>query len=109
MAKRRVGDLETLLDEITAWGDDVNDTQRGVEWHENLRSSSETKIRRPEKHAVTQHEPDIEMDSGGHRSHRKDPHNFRFSTLTQLGFEWRCEIRRCSPGVFVSSESGFSH
>lgn len=32
VAKRRIGDIETLQKEITAWGDDVNDTQRGVDW-----------------------------------------------------------------------------
>lgn len=32
VAKRRIGDIETLQEEITAWGDDVNDTQRGVDW-----------------------------------------------------------------------------
>jgi len=30
---RRIGDLETLRDEIAAWSDDVNTTQRGVDWH----------------------------------------------------------------------------
>ena len=29
---RRIGDLETLRDEITAWSYDVNTTQRGVNW-----------------------------------------------------------------------------
>lgn len=29
---RRIGDLETLRDETSAWASDVNDTQRGVEW-----------------------------------------------------------------------------
>ncbi len=32
VAKRRIGDIETLQNEITAWSDDVNDTQRGVDW-----------------------------------------------------------------------------
>lgn len=30
---RRFGDTETLRDETAAWSSDVNDTQRGVEWH----------------------------------------------------------------------------
>jgi len=29
---RRIGDLQTLLYEITAWSHDVNTTQRGVDW-----------------------------------------------------------------------------
>ncbi|MEO1593484.1 MAG: IS630 family transposase, partial [Cyanobacteria bacterium J06632_22] len=29
---RRFGDIETLRDEITAWSEDINNTQRGVEW-----------------------------------------------------------------------------
>ena len=29
---RRIGDLETLRDEIAAWSDDVNTSQRGVDW-----------------------------------------------------------------------------
>ncbi|MEO2015644.1 MAG: IS630 family transposase, partial [Fuerstiella sp.] len=33
VAKRRIGDIETLQKEIIAWSDDVNDTQRGVDWH----------------------------------------------------------------------------
>lgn len=32
VAQRRIGDIETLQEEITAWGDDVNDSQRGVDW-----------------------------------------------------------------------------
>ena len=32
VGKRRIGDLETLQQEITAWSSDVNDTQRGVDW-----------------------------------------------------------------------------
>ncbi len=31
MAKHRIGDIETLQEEISAWGNDVNDTQRGVD------------------------------------------------------------------------------
>jgi hypothetical protein len=30
---RRFGDVETLREETAAWSSDVNDTQRGVEWH----------------------------------------------------------------------------
>jgi hypothetical protein len=30
---RRFGDIDTLRDESGAWSSDVNDTQRGVEWH----------------------------------------------------------------------------
>jgi hypothetical protein len=30
---RRFGDVETLRDEVAAWSTDVNDTQRGVDWH----------------------------------------------------------------------------
>lgn len=30
---RRLGDIETLQKEIKAWSTDVNDSQRGVEWH----------------------------------------------------------------------------
>jgi hypothetical protein len=33
LAKRRIGDLKTLQTEIGAWSLDVNNTQRGVEWH----------------------------------------------------------------------------
>ncbi|MEO2014148.1 MAG: IS630 family transposase, partial [Fuerstiella sp.] len=33
VAKRRIGDIETLQKEIIAWSDDVNDTQRSVDWH----------------------------------------------------------------------------
>lgn len=33
VAGRRLGDLQTLQSEIAAWSNDVNDTQRGVEWH----------------------------------------------------------------------------
>ncbi|MEL6816791.1 MAG: IS630 family transposase [Cyanobacteria bacterium J06632_22] len=29
---RRFGDIETLRDEIAAWADDINNSQRGVEW-----------------------------------------------------------------------------
>ncbi|MEL6855818.1 MAG: IS630 family transposase [Cyanobacteria bacterium J06607_13] len=29
---RRFGDIETLRDEIAAWSDDINNSQRGVEW-----------------------------------------------------------------------------
>ncbi len=30
---RRIGDIEILKEEIGAWAADVNDSQRGVEWH----------------------------------------------------------------------------
>ncbi len=30
---RRIGDLDTLQREIGAWSVDVNESQRGVEWH----------------------------------------------------------------------------
>ena len=29
---RRIGDLGTLHDEVSAWSTDVNGTQRGVDW-----------------------------------------------------------------------------
>ena len=29
---RRIGDLETLHSEVSAWSGDVNGTQRGVDW-----------------------------------------------------------------------------
>ena len=29
---RRIGDIETLCEEASAWATDVNDTQRGVDW-----------------------------------------------------------------------------
>ena len=29
---RRIGNLETLHDEVSAWSTDVNGTQRGVDW-----------------------------------------------------------------------------
>ena len=29
---RRIGDLKSLREQIRAWSDDVNDTQRGVDW-----------------------------------------------------------------------------
>jgi hypothetical protein len=32
IAGRRIGDLETLQAEIAAWSEDVNQTQRGVDW-----------------------------------------------------------------------------
>lgn len=32
LAKRRIPDLKTLLEEIAAWSADVNGTQRGVDW-----------------------------------------------------------------------------
>lgn len=32
LAHRRIGDLATLAEEITAWSTDVNSTQRGVDW-----------------------------------------------------------------------------
>lgn len=32
VAGRRIGELETLRQEIAAWSADVNDTQRGVDW-----------------------------------------------------------------------------
>ena len=32
LAKRRIPDLETLLEEIAAWSADVNATQCGVDW-----------------------------------------------------------------------------
>lgn len=33
LATRRMGDLPTLQSEIAAWSSDVNQTQRGVDWH----------------------------------------------------------------------------
>ena len=30
---RRIGDIDTLRDEIAAWSTDVNNAQRGVDWH----------------------------------------------------------------------------
>ncbi len=30
---RRIGDLDTLQREIGAWSVDLNESQRGVEWH----------------------------------------------------------------------------
>lgn len=32
VAGRRIGDIETLREETSAWATDVNDTQRGVDW-----------------------------------------------------------------------------
>ncbi len=32
IAGRRIGDLETLQEEIEAWSTDINSTQRGVDW-----------------------------------------------------------------------------
>ncbi len=32
VAGRRIGDLQTLREEIAAWSNDVNGTQRGVDW-----------------------------------------------------------------------------
>jgi hypothetical protein len=32
LARRRIPDIQTLLEEIAAWSTDVNDTQRGVDW-----------------------------------------------------------------------------
>jgi len=33
VAGRRFGDVDTLLKETSAWSSDVNETQRGVDWH----------------------------------------------------------------------------
>jgi len=33
VAGRRFGDVDTLREETSAWSSDVNDSQRGVEWH----------------------------------------------------------------------------
>ena len=30
---RRLGDIETLRNEVAAWSADVNNAQRGVDWH----------------------------------------------------------------------------
>jgi len=32
LSDRRIGELETLQEEIDAWSRDVNSTQRGVDW-----------------------------------------------------------------------------
>ena len=32
VAKRRIGDIQTLLEETAAWSSDVNQSQRGVDW-----------------------------------------------------------------------------
>ena len=32
LRRRRIGDLGTLHDEVSAWSTDVNGTQRGVNW-----------------------------------------------------------------------------
>lgn len=32
VAGRRIGDIETLASETSAWANDINDTQRGVDW-----------------------------------------------------------------------------
>ena len=32
LAHRRMGDIETLQEQISAWSDDVNQAQRGVDW-----------------------------------------------------------------------------
>lgn len=32
VAGRRIGDIQTLQEETSAWANDVNDTQRGVDW-----------------------------------------------------------------------------
>ena len=32
LRERRIGDLETLHGEVSAWSTDVNGTQRGVDW-----------------------------------------------------------------------------
>jgi len=44
VAKRRIGDIETLQEEITAWGDDVNDSQRGVDWQMKI-DDARTKLK----------------------------------------------------------------
>ena len=36
---RRIGNLETLRNEIAAWSDDVNTTQRGVDWQMRIDDS----------------------------------------------------------------------
>ncbi len=33
VAGRRIGDIETLQEEISAWSMDANNQQRGVDWH----------------------------------------------------------------------------
>jgi hypothetical protein len=32
LSGRRIGELETLQEEIAAWSTDVNNSQRGVDW-----------------------------------------------------------------------------
>lgn len=36
LAYRRIGDIDTLRKEISAWSEDVNQTQRGVDWQLNI-------------------------------------------------------------------------
>jgi len=36
LGKRRIGEIETLRSEISAWSVDVNNQQRGVDWQMKL-------------------------------------------------------------------------
>ncbi len=36
MGRRRIGDLKSLREQIRAWSNDVNKTQRGVDWQMNI-------------------------------------------------------------------------
>jgi hypothetical protein len=44
VANRRIGDLETLQQEISAWSNDVNDSQRGVDWQMKI-DDARTKLK----------------------------------------------------------------
>ena len=41
---RRIGDIETLRDETSAWASDVNETQRGVDWQMKI-DGARTKLK----------------------------------------------------------------
>ena len=56
MRGRRIGDLGTLHDEVSAWSTDVNRTQRGVDWQMKVDDGAlQTQVRISEYYKVTDH------------------------------------------------------
>jgi hypothetical protein len=55
VAGRRIGDIETLRAETSAWASDVNATQRGVVWQMKLDDAGKTPVLLPQREAVTLH------------------------------------------------------
>ena len=53
---RRIGDLGTLHDEVSAWSTDVNGTQRGVDWQmkvDDARCPTISKLKSVYPHIIT--------------------------------------------------------